>query len=38
MKHLGLKDGSVRASLYLYNTEEEVYRLLAMVEEIARTF
>lgn len=31
------REGSVRASLYLYNTLEEVERLLATVEEIART-
>jgi len=36
MKHLGLKDGTVRASLYLYNTEEEVERLLGTIEDIAK--
>lgn len=36
MKHLGLGQGSVRASLYLYNTESEVERLLATLEEIAK--
>jgi cysteine desulfurase/selenocysteine lyase len=36
MKHLGLKDGTVRASLYLYNTEEEVERLLRTIEDIAK--
>ena len=36
MKHLGLKYGTVRASVYLYNTEAEIERLLATVEEIAR--
>jgi cysteine desulfurase/selenocysteine lyase len=35
MKELRL-NGTVRASLYLYNTEEEVEKLLEMVEEIAR--
>ncbi len=37
MKHLGLRMGTVRASLYLYNTEEEIDRLLEVVREIART-
>ncbi|WP_281162790.1 aminotransferase class V-fold PLP-dependent enzyme [Methanomethylovorans hollandica] len=36
MKHLGLEQGTVRASLYLYNTEEEIDLLIATVEEIAR--
>jgi cysteine desulfurase / selenocysteine lyase len=36
MKHLGLKYGTVRASLYLYNTEEEIDKLLATLEQIAR--
>jgi len=36
MKHLGLKEGTVRASLYLYNTKEEIDRLLGTVEEIAK--
>jgi cysteine desulfurase/selenocysteine lyase len=36
MKHLGLKYGTVRASLYLYNTEDEIEKLLAAVEQIAR--
>jgi cysteine desulfurase/selenocysteine lyase len=36
MKHLGLKYGTVRASLYLYNTEEEIDKLLAALEQIAR--
>ena len=35
MKHLGLKEGTVRASLYLYNTEGEVERFLETVEAIA---
>ncbi|MDM7934382.1 MAG: aminotransferase class V-fold PLP-dependent enzyme, partial [Methanothrix sp.] len=35
MRHLGLKYGTVRASLYLYNTIEEVDRLLGVVEQIA---
>jgi cysteine desulfurase / selenocysteine lyase len=35
MKHLGLKYGTVRASLYLYNTEEETEKLLATLEQIA---
>ncbi len=36
MKHLGLKYGTVRASLYLYNTEDEIETLLATLEQIAR--
>jgi len=36
MKHLGLKYGTVRASLYLYNTENEIDKLLAALEQIAR--
>ncbi len=36
MKHMGLRDGTVRASLYLYNTQEEVDRLLKTVEEISK--
>ncbi|MDD1734473.1 MAG: aminotransferase class V-fold PLP-dependent enzyme, partial [Methanothrix sp.] len=36
MKHLGLKYGTVRASIYLYNTEAEIDKLLATVEQIAR--
>jgi len=36
MKHMGLRDGTVRASLYLYNTTEEVDLLLETVEEMAK--
>jgi len=36
MKYFGLKEGTVRASLYLYNTEEEVERFLETVKEIAK--
>jgi len=36
MKHLGLKYGTVRASLYLYSTEEEIEKLLTTLEQIAR--
>lgn len=36
MKHLGIDQGTVRASLYLYNTQEEIDLLIATVEEIAR--
>lgn len=36
MKHLGLRYGSVRASLYLYNTEREIDSLLVTLEEIAK--
>ncbi|HWQ20931.1 MAG TPA: cysteine desulfurase [Methanotrichaceae archaeon] len=35
MKYLGLKEGTVRASVYLYNTEDEIEKLLGAVEEIA---
>lgn len=37
MKHLGLENGTVRASFYLYNTLEEVDLLIETVDEIART-
>jgi len=36
MKHLGLKYGTVRASLYLYNTPDEIDKLLAAMEQIAK--
>ena len=36
MRHMDLRDGTVRASLYLYNTTEEVDLLLETVEEIAK--
>ncbi|HUV80401.1 MAG TPA: cysteine desulfurase [Candidatus Bathyarchaeia archaeon] len=36
MHYLGLEDGTVRASLYLYNTEEEVDTFLELVEGIAK--
>jgi len=36
MKHLGLKIRTVRASIYLYNIEAEIDKLLATVEQIAR--
>ncbi|HEY3362497.1 MAG TPA: cysteine desulfurase [Methanosarcina sp.] len=36
MKHLGLENGTVRSSLYLYNTSEEVDLLIETIEEIAR--
>ncbi|HUS76418.1 MAG TPA: cysteine desulfurase [Methanothrix sp.] len=36
MKHLGLKYGTVRASLYLYNSEDEIEKLLTTVEQIAK--
>jgi len=36
MTHLGLKNGTVRASLYLYNTVEEVDTFLETVEGITR--
>ncbi len=34
---LGLREGTVRASVYLYNTMHEVDKLIELVEEIART-
>jgi len=34
MQHLGLPDGTIRASLYLYNTEEEIRTLVEGVREI----
>ncbi|MFZ3094003.1 MAG: cysteine desulfurase [Methanothrix sp.] len=36
MRHLGLKHGTARASLYLYNTDEEIEKLLGTLEQIAR--
>jgi len=36
MKYFGLKEGVVRVSFYLYNTEEEVDILLETVKEIAK--
>ncbi|MEA2075149.1 MAG: cysteine desulfurase [Euryarchaeota archaeon] len=36
MHYLGLKDGTVRASVYLYNTEGEVDAFLESVEVIAK--
>ena len=36
MRHLGQKHGTARASLYLYNTEEEIEKLLMTLEQIAR--
>lgn len=36
MNYLGLKEGTVRVSLYLYNTEEEVNKFLETVEEITK--
>ena len=35
MTHLGLPDGTVRASLYLYNTDEEVDIFLSAVRELS---
>lgn len=34
---LGRKDGTVRASAYLYNTEEEVEKLISIVSELSRS-
>jgi cysteine desulfurase/selenocysteine lyase len=36
MRRLGLKQGTVRASLYLYNSEEEIEKFLATMEYIAK--
>jgi cysteine desulfurase/selenocysteine lyase len=36
MRHMGLKHGSIRASLYLYNTESEIEKLLSTLDEIAK--
>ncbi|HVP94424.1 MAG TPA: cysteine desulfurase [Methanoregulaceae archaeon] len=36
MRLLGTRDGTVRASLHLYNNEHDVDRLLTTVEEISR--
>ena len=36
IKYFGLKVGAVRASFYLYNTEEEVDTFLETVKEIAK--
>jgi cysteine desulfurase / selenocysteine lyase len=36
MRHLGLKYGTVRASLYLYNSKEEIELLLRALEQIVR--
>jgi cysteine desulfurase/selenocysteine lyase len=36
MESLGLPDGTVRASLALYNTAEEIDMLVATLEELTR--
>ncbi len=36
MTHMGLQSGTVRASFYIYNTTDEVDRLIATIEEITR--
>lgn len=36
MEHLGLPGGTVRAGVYLYNTEQEVDLLVATVAELVR--
>ena len=36
MRYLGLENGTVRVSLYLYNTLEEIDLLIETIEEIAR--
>ncbi|MEM3693665.1 MAG: cysteine desulfurase [Candidatus Bathyarchaeia archaeon] len=38
MEILGERQGSVRASTYLYNTEEEAEMFISAVEEVAKTF
>ncbi|MEM2926447.1 MAG: cysteine desulfurase [Candidatus Bathyarchaeia archaeon] len=38
MEVLGERQGSVRASTYLYNTEEEAEMFISAVEEVAKTF
>jgi cysteine desulfurase family protein (TIGR01976 family) len=35
MRHLGLEDGAVRAGIVHYNTEDEVDRLLAALDDLA---
>ena len=35
---LGHPEGSVRASFYIYNCEEDVERLAEAVEEVARKY
>jgi cysteine desulfurase/selenocysteine lyase len=37
MDYLGIPDGTVRASLAFYNTQQEVDLLVAAVEEIVRS-
>ena len=36
MRHIGTPDGTVRASLHLYNNADDVERLIVTVEEISR--
>jgi len=36
VKYLGLKEGAVRVSLYLYNTKEEIDTFLETINEIAK--
>ncbi len=39
MKHLGLgAEGTVRTSVYLYNTREEVERFLEIISEIQKEY
>ncbi|PKL62858.1 MAG: cysteine desulfurase [Methanomicrobiales archaeon HGW-Methanomicrobiales-2] len=36
MEHLGLPDGTVRASTYIYTTRDEIETMIATVEELSR--
>lgn len=36
MRHIGTPDGTVRASLHLYNNEDDIEQLIVTVEEISR--
>ena len=36
MEHLGLPDGTVRASLALYTTEQDIDMLVATLDELTR--
>jgi len=36
MEHMGAKDGAVRASLYIYNTQDEIVKFALALSEIAK--